>query len=61
MKINKPTNKVMEVNGYKFIIENDEIKTVLDRNGQPTEYIDVETSCEMVIRSVEEMYQEAKN
>ena len=61
MKTNKKTNlinEVVNVNGTKVFIENGKIKSILNENNQPTDYVDVETAFEIINNEIDRIYQD---
>ena len=58
MKIQKQTlNETIDINGSKVYVENGKIKSILDENNQPTDYVDVETAFEIINNEFDRIYQ----
>ena len=51
-------NEVVDINGSKVFVENGKIKSILNENNQPTDYVDVETAFEIINNEIDRIYQD---
>ena len=49
-------NEVITINGNKILLENGDIKNIIDENNQNTDYIDVETAFEIINNEIDMIY-----
>ena len=54
----KQLNEVVDINGSKVYVENGKIKSILNENNQPTDYVDVETAFEIINNEIDRIYQD---
>lgn len=49
-------NEVITINGNKILLENGDIKNIIDENNQNTDYMDVETAFEIINNEIDMIY-----
>lgn len=49
-------NEVININGYNFIMENEEVKSIIGEDNEPTDYVDVETAFALINNVIDMVY-----
>ena len=49
-------NEVITINGNKILLENGDIRNIIDENNQNTDYIEVETAFEIINNEIDMIY-----
>lgn len=49
-------NEVININGYNFIMQNEEVKRIIGEDNEPTDYVDVETAFDLINNAIDMVY-----